>query len=397
MQPIKLALGSLLLAVSTAAAQANADVLRDNANSIFKPIPEQASDQLDPNQIELGRQLFFEPRLSASHVISCNTCHNIGTGGADNVPASSGHAWQKGARNSPTVFNAVFNVAQFWDGRAKDLEEQAKGPVQNPVEMHNTPKNVEATLSSMPEYVAAFGRAFPSDKQPVSFDNMARALQAFESTLVTPDSRFDLYLKGDDNALEAKEKKGLQTFMSSGCISCHNGVNLGGQAYFPFGLVKKPDGKILPSGDKGRFEVTKTQNDQYVFRAAAQHRADRAVLPQWAGLGPGGSGGDHGHRTAGQAAQRRGSRRHRRLPQDRHRQAAEGGVPAAAAEHRDHTQTGGLIGSPPDQPRCGVLRKQARSYEERPCWQNENGPMGPVLHTGGAVRPRPGPASRRQP
>ncbi|KJJ96098.1 cytochrome C peroxidase [Pseudomonas sp. 21] len=268
MQPIKLALGSLLLAVSTAAAQANADVLRDNANNIFKPIPEQASDKLDPNQIELGRQLFFEPRLSASHVISCNTCHNIGTGGADNVPASSGHAWQKGARNSPTVFNAVFNIAQFWDGRAKDLEEQAKGPVQNPVEMHNTPKNVEATLRSMPEYVAAFEKAFPADKQAVSFDNMARALQAFESTLITPDSRFDLYLKGDDNALDAKEKKGLQTFMSSGCISCHNGVNLGGQAYFPFGLVKKPDGKILPTGDKGRFEVTKTQNDQYVFRAA---------------------------------------------------------------------------------------------------------------------------------
>ncbi|MEP9318254.1 cytochrome-c peroxidase [Pseudomonas sp. LABIM340] len=268
MQPIKLALGSLLLAVSTAAAQANADVLRDSANSIFKPIPEQASDKLDPNQIELGRQLFFEPRLSASHVISCNTCHNIGTGGADNVPASSGHAWQKGARNSPTVFNAVFNVAQFWDGRAKDLEEQAKGPVQNPVEMHNTPKNVEATLRSMPEYVASFEKAFPADKQPVSFDNMARALQAFESTLITPDSRFDLYLKGDDNALDAKEKKGLQAFMSSGCISCHNGVNLGGQAYFPFGLVKKPDGKILPTGDKGRFEVTKTQNDQYVFRAA---------------------------------------------------------------------------------------------------------------------------------
>lgn len=268
MQPIKLALGSLLLAVSTAAAQANADALRDNANSIFKPIPEQPSDKLDPNQIELGRQLFFEPRLSASHVISCNTCHNIGTGGADNVPASSGHAWQKGARNSPTVFNAVFNVAQFWDGRAKDLEEQAKGPVQNPVEMHNTPKNVEATLRSMPEYVASFEKAFPADQQPVSFDNMARALQAFESTLITPDSRFDLYLKGDDNALDAKEKKGLQTFMSSGCISCHNGVNLGGQAYFPFGLVKKPDGKILPTGDLGRFEVTKTQNDQYVFRAA---------------------------------------------------------------------------------------------------------------------------------
>ncbi|AGI22795.1 cytochrome-c peroxidase [Pseudomonas sp. MT3] len=266
MQPLKWVLGSLVMLASTSAA--HADALRDHANGLFKPIPEQASDTLDPNQVELGRQLFFEPRLSASHVISCNTCHNVGTGGADNVPASSGHAWQKGARNSPTVFNAVFNVAQFWDGRAKDLEEQAKGPVQNPVEMHNTPNNVEATLRSMPEYVASFEKAFPSDKQPVSFDNMARALQAFESTLITPDSRFDLYLKGDDNALDAREKKGLQTFMSSGCISCHNGVNLGGQAYFPFGLVKKPDGKVLPSGDKGRFEVTKTQNDAYVFRAA---------------------------------------------------------------------------------------------------------------------------------
>jgi len=265
MQPLKLALGGLLLAASSTAV--HADALRDQANAIFKPIPEQTTG-LDAAQVELGRQLFFEPRLSASHVISCNTCHNIGTGGADNVPASSGHAWQKGARNSPTVFNAVFNVAQFWDGRAKDLEEQAKGPVQNPVEMHNTPKNVEATLKSMPEYVAAFEKAFPSDKQAVSFDNMARALQAFESTLITPDSRFDQYLKGDDKALDAKEKKGLQAFMSAGCISCHNGVNLGGQAYFPFGLVKKPDASILPSGDKGRFAVTKTQNDEYVFRAA---------------------------------------------------------------------------------------------------------------------------------
>ena len=265
MQPLKLALGGLLLAASSTAA--HADALRDQANAIFKPIPEQAAG-LDAAQVELGRQLFFEPRLSASHVISCNTCHNIGTGGADNVPASSGHAWQKGARNSPTVFNAVFNVAQFWDGRAKDLEEQAKGPVQNPVEMHNTPKNVEAALKSMPEYVAAFEKAFPGDKQAVSFDNMARALQAFESTLITPDSRFDQYLKGDDKALDAKEKKGLQAFMSAGCISCHNGVNLGGQAYFPFGLVKKPDASILPSGDKGRFAVTKTQNDEYVFRAA---------------------------------------------------------------------------------------------------------------------------------
>ena len=263
-------LGGLLLALGVPAAYA--DALRDQANAIFKPIPDSVAEvqgqAITPAQIALGKQLFFEPRLSSSHVISCNTCHNIGTGGADNVPTSSGHAWQKGARNSPTVFNAVFNVAQFWDGRAKDLQEQAKGPVQNPVEMHSTPKAVEQTLASMPEYVEAFAKAFPAEKAPVSFENMARAIQAFETTLITPDSRFDQFLMGDDKALDAEEKKGLKAFMDRGCIACHNGVNIGGQAYFPFGLVKKPTDKVRPIGDKGRFEVTKSGDDEYVFRAA---------------------------------------------------------------------------------------------------------------------------------
>jgi len=192
----------------------------------------------------------------------------VGTGGADDVPTSTGHAWQKGARNSPTVFNAVFNVAQFWDGRAKDLEEQAKGPVQNPVEMHNTPQNVEQTLASMPGYVQAFGQAFPGDKAPVSFENMAKAIQAFETTLVTPDSRFDRFLKGDDKAFTADERKGLQTFIDSGCAACHNGINVGGQGYFPFGLVNKPGEAVRPSADKGRFAITRTESDEYVFRAA---------------------------------------------------------------------------------------------------------------------------------
>jgi cytochrome c peroxidase len=271
-------LGSLLLSMTAATANgsesatAHADALRNQAKTLFKPIPDTAGAALGktvtPEQIALGKQLFFDPRLSKSQIISCNTCHNIGTGGADNLPTSFGHAWQKGGRNSPTVLNAVFNVAQFWDGRAKDLEEQAKGPVQNPVEMHNTPKRVEDTLQSIPDYVAAFGQAFPGDKQPVSFDNMARAIQAFESTLITPDSRFDLYLKGDDKALTDVEKKGLKTFMDTGCATCHNGINIGGQAYFPFGLVEKPSEKIRPSGDKGRYEVTKTASDDYVFRAA---------------------------------------------------------------------------------------------------------------------------------
>lgn len=265
-----LPLGSLLLSFATPLAQA--DALHDQASALFKPIPEQVTElrgqPISEQQRELGKKLFFDPRLSRSHVLSCNTCHNVGTGGADNVPTSVGHGWQKGPRNSPTVFNAVFNAAQFWDGRAKDLGEQAKGPIQNSVEMHSTPQLVEQTLGSIPEYVDAFRKAFPKAGKPVSFDNMALAIEAYEATLVTPDSPFDLYLKGDDKALDAQQKKGLKAFMDSGCSACHNGINLGGQAYFPFGLVKKPDASVLPSGDKGRFAVTKTQSDEYVFRAA---------------------------------------------------------------------------------------------------------------------------------
>lgn len=190
-------------------------------------------------------------------------------GGEDNLSKSIGHDWQKGGRNAPTVFNAVYNVAQFWDGRAEDLKEQAKGPVQASVEMNSTPEAVETTLKSMPEYVAMFDAAFPDSKgNAVTFDNMARAIEAFEVTLVTPGAPFDLFLGGDDNALTAKQKQGLDLFMGKGCIACHSGINLGGQAYFPFGLVEKPSGDVLPESDKGRFEVTATEGDEHVFRAA---------------------------------------------------------------------------------------------------------------------------------
>jgi cytochrome c peroxidase len=127
---------------------------------------------------------------------------------------------------------------------------------------------VEQTLASIPEYVDAFKKAFPSEKDPVNFENMARAIQAFESTLITPDSRFDKFLMGDDNALNAEEKKGLRDFIDSGCVSCHNGINVGGQEYFQFGVVEKPTDKVRPVGDKGRFDVTKTSDDEYVFRVA---------------------------------------------------------------------------------------------------------------------------------
>src|SRR5690606_15836719 len=202
------------------------------------------------------------------HLRRCNACHSIGTGGADNAPVAIGHGWQRGPRNSPTVLNAVFNAAQFWDGRAADLAEQAKGPVQASVEMNSTPELVVETLESIPEYVERFGRAFPGQAAPVSFDNMALALEAFEATLVTPDSRFDRWLLGDDGAIDATERRGLELFLSSGCASCHNGRNVGGQAYFPFGVVERPGADILPAGDKGRFEVTATASDEYVFRAS---------------------------------------------------------------------------------------------------------------------------------
>jgi cytochrome c peroxidase len=241
------------------------------AQSLFKPIPSEPpalkENVLSPARIELGKMLYFEPRLSKSWLISCNTCHNLGMAGVDMVETSIGHGWRKGPRNSPTVLNAVFNIAQFWDGRAADLKEQAKGPVQASVEMNNSPERVVATLQSMPEYVAAFEKAFPEVAEPVSFDNMARAIEAFEATLLTPDSPFDQYLGGDEKALDDKEKRGLRVFMDKGCAGCHNGINVGGNGYYPFGVVEKPGAELLPPEDKGRFEVTQTATDKYVFRA----------------------------------------------------------------------------------------------------------------------------------
>lgn len=262
-----LALGG---SAALAAGAPDADAVRQTARQFFQPIPTaEAVIQergISPDSIELGRWLFFEPRLSRSHIISCNTCHSVGTGGADNIQTSIGHGWQHGPRNSPTVLNALFNGAQFWDGRAADLKEQAKGPVQASVEMNNTPDQIEETLKSLPEYVALFQKAYPKDKDPVNFENMAHAIEAFESTLLTPGSKFDRFLAGADS-LDEIEIKGLDLFMSKGCVACHQGINVGGQGYFPFGVVKKPGAEILPPDDKGRFTVTHTASDEYVFRA----------------------------------------------------------------------------------------------------------------------------------
>jgi cytochrome c peroxidase len=264
-------LGSVAVALAVATTPALADDLRAKAAAAFKPLPSTTPATKDnptsKEKVDLGKALFFDPRLSASGVFSCNSCHNLATGGDDNLETSIGHGWQKGPRNAPTALNSVLNEAQFWDGRAADLKAQAKGPIQAGVEMANTPEKVEATLKSMPQYVDWFKGAFPSDKYPVSFDNMAKAIEAFEATLLTP-APFDKYLNGDDAALSDEQKKGLALFIDKGCSGCHGGINVGGHGYYPFGVVEKPGADVLPQGDKGRFAVTKTADDQYVFRAA---------------------------------------------------------------------------------------------------------------------------------
>lgn len=253
---------------------ASADtVLRERALAVgLKPLPSELpqphGNTITPEKIELGQMLFFDPRLSASGVISCNSCHNVGTGGDDNMSTSVGHGWQTGARNSPTVFNAVFNIAQFWDGRAEDLKAQAKGPIQAGVEMANTSDQSVATIKSMPEYVERFTEVFPEESDAVSFDTITKAIEAFEVTLVTPNAPFDQFLNGDDDALSDTQKEGLGLFIQRGCTACHTGANIGGQAYFPFGLIQRPGPEILPPEDKGRAEVTGSPADEYVFRVA---------------------------------------------------------------------------------------------------------------------------------
>lgn len=253
------------------AATIDEDALHTDATAFFEPIPTvQPAPQGNPitrEKYELGKMLFFEPRLSSSHLLSCNTCHNLGMGGVDGLETSIGHGWQKGPRNAPTVFNSFFNVAQFWDGRAEDLAAQAGGPIQAAVEMNATPDRVIAVLKSMPRYVEQFQAAFPEQDDPVTFENVTRAIEVFETTLITPAARFDQYLEGNHAALDATEKHGLRLFMDKGCVSCHAGVNVGGQDYFPFGVVERPGADILPPTDKGRFAVTATADDEYVFRS----------------------------------------------------------------------------------------------------------------------------------
>lgn len=267
---MRLLTGFLLAGLGFAQHALAADELMTSAQGLFKAIP--ATPPALPGnpgttaKVELGKMLYFDPRLSASHAISCNSCHNLGLGGVDAEETSIGHQWQRGGRNAPTVLNSVFNTAQFWDGRAKDLESQAGGPMVNPIEMASPKAHVGEQLAAIPGYAASFKAAFPGEAQPVTLANAQKAIAVFEATLITPNAPFDRYLKGDATALSAQQKSGLRAFIAKGCAACHNGINVGGGMYAPFGTVEKPGAELLPPNDKGRFTVTKTAADEYVFK-----------------------------------------------------------------------------------------------------------------------------------
>jgi cytochrome c peroxidase len=257
--------------VAGAAAMAHGD-LRERAKQIFRPLPATppsiADNPASTAKAELGKLLFFDPRLSKSGKISCNSCHDLKAGGADNRPVSIGHGGQHGRRNAPTVLNSVFNIAQFWDGRERDLKSQAKHPVQTSFEMNNTSERVEQTLKSIPEYVQRFTEAFPGDDHPVNFDNVLRSIEIFEATLITPNAPFDRFLRGDDHAMTEKQRRGLDRFIFHGCATCHRGVNVGGNAFFQFGMRNAPGETLRPPEDHGLGQVTGRVRDQFFFRVA---------------------------------------------------------------------------------------------------------------------------------
>ena len=243
---------SLSFVVGSALSLSAADVLTQAKDSGLIPLPTnqagvekiltEAGVKFSPfteEKAELGKKLYFEPRLSKSGLISCNTCHNLGLGGTDGVAAAIGHRWVANPHhlNSPTVYNSVLNSVQFWDGRAGDLADQAKGPIEAEPEMATPAKLAVEKISSLPEYQAEFKKVY--GKSGVTFDNIADAIATFERTLLTP-SRYDAFLNGDDKALTKAEKEGLQLFLDKGCTACHTGVNLGGtmQAFQVAGQYK---------------------------------------------------------------------------------------------------------------------------------------------------------------
>lgn len=219
------------------------------------PIPLEI--EFDKDKANLGKELFFDPILSKDNTISCHSCHLLEQGGDDNLQFSFGVGGKVGNMNAPTVFNSTFNFVQFWDGRAKNLQEQALGPITSEVEMAHTFEEIIKILNNT-EYKEKFKKIY---KDGVTKNNITDSLAQFQKTLITPNSPFDRYLRGDKNAISKEQKQGYEIFKNQGCIACHHGVNVGGNLYAKFGLISE-----LQSDSKGRYEVTKNELDKYYFK-----------------------------------------------------------------------------------------------------------------------------------
>jgi cytochrome c peroxidase len=240
---------------------------------VNEPIqPIEAAKPTQPALVELGKKLYFDPRLSKSGFISCNSCHNLSMGGTDNLRTSIGDHWQQGPINAPTVLNSSMNIAQFWDGRAKDLQAQAGGPIANPGEMAYSHELAVKMLNSIPGYREEFQTVFQKDV--IDIAEVTRAIAAFEETLVTPNARFDRWLKGDAKALSAQEIAGYKLFKNSGCVACHNGPAVGGNSFQKFGLVapyttqNKAEGRSAVTGkdaDRFNFKVPTLRNVELTY------------------------------------------------------------------------------------------------------------------------------------
>ena len=288
---------NIRIALAIIAATSFASVNVANAANNNEPIqPIEAFKVKNPALVELGKKLYFDPRLSKSGFISCNSCHNLSMGGTDNIKTSIGHNWHQGPINAPTVLNSSMNIAQFWDGRAKDLQAQAGGPIANPGEMGFTHELAVDVLQSIPEYVDMFKENFGSDK--ITINEVTKAIATFEETLVTPNSRFDKWLKGDNNALTKKELAGYKLFKDTGCVSCHNGPAVGGNSYQKMGAVNTfktdnpAEGRSAVTGDDSdrmKFKVPTLRNIQltypYFHDGSAATLTDAVNTMAWVQLG----------------------------------------------------------------------------------------------------------------
>ncbi|HVN96133.1 MAG TPA: cytochrome c peroxidase [Syntrophorhabdaceae bacterium] len=260
----------ILISVALTSARAGDKALLNQAKQIFGPLPKtmrSANNSITADKVALGKMLFYETRISVDQTVSCVRCHPIGLYAADGLKKSIGNNCKINPRNAPTVFNAAGQISAHWIGNRTDVEDQAKQAMVGPPSFGMPSyEAVEKRLKEIRGYAPLFARAFPGEKDPVNVDNLAKAIGAFERTLVTP-SRFDAFVKGNPTALAAAEKKGLKTFIETGCTNCHSGAYVGGKMYQKFGVFE-PYWQYTGSKDidEGRYAVTNNESDKYVFK-----------------------------------------------------------------------------------------------------------------------------------